>query len=159
MAIKALFLLLLMTNLVPSYSNAAKISDDSSEITCSICIEEVDSNDNITLSCSHSFCKQCITGWAHTQSVSQYRQTEKTCPNCRTPFTPTDKVKLNLSLTWRERLKLKLLKAKKLASRVKTYVKRNPITVVTSFLLTGVLAICSYLNISRAKKAQAAQNS
>ena len=41
---------------------------------CNICLNVIDSQQNKTLSCEHSFCKQCIAKW-ETKSNS--------CPCCR----------------------------------------------------------------------------
>ncbi|KAJ8919567.1 hypothetical protein NQ315_002189 [Exocentrus adspersus] len=47
---------------------------DDAEKECSICFEEFSSHDTYTLSCQHSFHKECIRKWLKTSSI---------CPICR----------------------------------------------------------------------------
>jgi hypothetical protein len=49
---------------------------------CSICLENV--KDSVKLSnCGHIFCRECISQWV---------LTKKTCPNCRTVVSSSDKL-------------------------------------------------------------------
>lgn len=50
-------------------------------IKCSICLD--DYTDPVTLSCEHSFCRQCITGHMH-------GNTRSPCPECCRPYTERD---------------------------------------------------------------------
>ncbi|XP_072535146.1 E3 ubiquitin-protein ligase TRIM62-like [Salminus brasiliensis] len=54
----------------------------SRQIECSVCLS--DFTDPVTLSCEHSFCRQCITG--HMRGD----QAQSTCPECRKPYAATD---------------------------------------------------------------------
>lgn len=56
-------------------------------MTCSICLEELESNVR-TLECLHSFHTQCIDTW---------KNKNRTCPTCRHPFDPV-KYKITLSI-------------------------------------------------------------
>ncbi|KAG9275847.1 nuclear factor 7, brain-like [Astyanax mexicanus] len=54
----------------------------SCHIECSLCLS--DFTDPVSLSCDHSYCRQCITG--HMQA----NPNQSSCPECRKPFTEKD---------------------------------------------------------------------
>ena len=46
-------------------------------MNCNICLENKQSNETITLDCSHSLCTNCLDIW---------KEKSITCPYCRAPF-------------------------------------------------------------------------
>ncbi|XP_016319535.1 zinc-binding protein A33-like [Sinocyclocheilus anshuiensis] len=78
------------------------------QIKCSVCLS--DFTDPVTLSCEHSFCRQCITG--HLQASLG----PSTCPECQRPYNEEDlkssRLLRNMTSTVREHLaELKLDKS------------------------------------------------
>ena len=55
-------------------------------LICSICMELLD-NVVAIKTCQHLFCKSCIQNWIETKTLEK---TEKSCPDCRMPFTSSD---------------------------------------------------------------------
>ena len=55
-------------------------------LICSICMDLLDNVVTIK-TCQHLFCKLCIHNWI---SVKTLEKTEKSCPDCRIPFTYWD---------------------------------------------------------------------
>ena len=50
---------------------------DQEQVLCSICLEDVSTDDGVKLSCSHVFHRQCIDRWLQSPSA------QNCCPNCR----------------------------------------------------------------------------
>ncbi|XP_048040163.1 tripartite motif-containing protein 16-like [Megalobrama amblycephala] len=60
----------------------ARISVDENEFTCPVCLDLL--KDPVTITCGHSYCKSCITGfWDQEDEKRVY-----SCPQCRQTFSP-----------------------------------------------------------------------
>ncbi|XP_055065872.2 nuclear factor 7, brain-like [Misgurnus anguillicaudatus] len=70
------------------------------QIQCAVCLNDL--TDPVTLSCEHSFCRQCITGHMHASLGSS------ACPECKKPYSKEDlkpsRLLMNITSTVREHL-------------------------------------------------------
>ncbi|KAM9299563.1 E3 ubiquitin/ISG15 ligase TRIM25-like [Gastrophryne carolinensis] len=78
--------------LIPSLFPAMASADLEVEMTCSICTEIY--REPATLTCGHSFCRECITKTFDNQEHREYR-----CPECMKRFLRRPELKKNVRLT------------------------------------------------------------
>ena len=68
-----------LKNLQTYQTSMINIEENGEEIECSICLDNISSNNLHTTSCKHTFHKKCIGQWL---------KHHNNCPNCRQEFQP-----------------------------------------------------------------------